>query len=103
MDFENYTESFRLKAEEWARANGEAERLEHMRHVILAELFNQMEGPIGEREHKARAHARYHEHILEMTQARTKANVAKGQMEFMRMRFEAWRTVNATRRAEMKL
>lgn len=103
MDFEEYTEQFRIKALKWANANGEAERLEHMRKVILGELVNQIGGPITKAEHEAHGHKHYVQHIRDMTHARTKANIAKGEMEFMRMRFEAWRTVNATRRAEMKL
>lgn len=103
MKYDEYAEQFRLKAEEWARLNGEAEKLEHMRKIVLSELVNQRTGAIGAREHEAQADPVYGVHIQKMTAARTTANIAKAQMEAMRMRFEAWRTVNATRRAEMKL
>ncbi|MGI9489056.1 MAG: hypothetical protein ACR2RF_24860 [Geminicoccaceae bacterium] len=100
---DEYAEQFRLKAEEWARFNGEADRLEHMRKIVLGELVNQIGGPIGKAEHEAHAHGKYQLHIGYMTEARTRANIAKAQMEAMRMRFEGWRTKNATRRAEMKV
>lgn len=103
MNFAEYTEQFRLAAVDWAEANGEADRLEHMRKVILGEIVNQIGGPIGKAEHEAHAHKDYVQHIADMTHARTKANVAKGKMESMRMRFDGWRTVNATKRAEMKV
>ena len=103
MKFDEYAEQFRLKAEEWARLNGEADRLEHMRKVKLGEIVNQIGGPIGKAEHQAHAHLDYKIHIEAMTAARTQANIARAQMDAMRLRFEAWRTVNATRRAEMKV
>lgn len=103
MNFAEYTEQFRLAAVAWAHANGEADRMEHMRKVILGELVNQISGPIGKAEHEANAHPNYIAHIEQMTAARTKANIAKAKMESMRMRFDGWRTVNATKRAEMKV
>ena len=101
MNFAEYAEHYRLASEEWAKLNGEAERLEHMRKVILGELVNQIGGPIGKAEHSAHAHASYIEHVNKMTEARTRANVARGKMEAMRLRFDGWRTANATKRAEM--
>ena len=103
MNLAEYAEEFRLKAEEWAKLNGEAERLDHMRKVVLGEIVNQIGGAIGKAEHQAHAHPSYIKHLNEMTEARTKANIAKAQMESMRMRFEGWRTLNATKRAQMNL
>jgi hypothetical protein len=96
------TERFRLAAEEWAARDGEACRLEEMKKIIFSELVNQSEASsVAAREHEAYANTVYRSHIDAMVTARSAANVAKAKMQSMQMKFEMWRTKNATRRAEI--
>ena len=95
-------EEWRLKAREWAELDGDARRLEKLEKIVFSEIVNQLDGSISSREHEARGHPNYRSHCLETVSARTKANVMKAELDGMEMKFEAWRTLNATKRAEMK-
>ena len=97
-------EKFRLQQIEWAKADGEARRLEKLEKIIFSELVNQSGAPsISAKEHWARAHKNYRMHCQQMTDARTQANILKGEISGMEMAFEKWRTQQATRRAEMNI
>tara|TARA_R100001082_G_C4237652_1_gene105945 strand:+ start:45 stop:395 length:351 start_codon:yes stop_codon:yes gene_type:complete len=92
------------KAVKAAELDGAARMLEKMERVLLSELVNQSgESSISKAEHWARRHERFKAHIVEMVEARTAANVAKAEWEATQMRFEAWRTQQATHRAEINL
>jgi hypothetical protein len=88
----------------WAELDGAASELEEMQKSILAEITNQWrEGKesIAGAEAKARASQQYIAHIKRMVAARTTANIAKATADAKKMGFEAWRTVESTKRAEM--
>lgn len=95
---------FEALAVQWAQEDGEARRLEKMEKIIFSELVNQSnETSAVKAEHWARDHRRYREHVNEMIGARTIANVTKAKLDAKEMRFEAWRTAQATKRAEINL
>ncbi len=104
MRFNDETaDSYYRKAKEWAEADGEARMMEKMEKIILSEIVNRCEGSVAKAEHEARASTRYKEHCTSMIQARTRATVLKAELQAMELAHERWRTVNATRRAEMKI
>jgi len=95
---------FEAVAVQWAKEDGEARRLEKMEKIVFSELVNQSnETSVAKAEHWARDHRRYRELVEQMIGARTIANVTKAKLDAKEMRFEAWRTSQATRRAEMNL
>ncbi len=97
-------QDFEDLAVEWATKDGEARRLEKMEKILFSELVNQSnEKAVSKAEHWARDHERYRNHVAEMIAARTEANVTKAKLDAKEMRFEAWRTAQATRRAEMQI
>ena len=93
----------RLERVKWSEAHGRACLLEEMRKVIKAELFNHFEGAATAREMQAYAHHKYREHIVEMTKARTEANILWAGVLKQEREFERWRTKESTKRAEMQL
>lgn len=98
------SEKFRLCALESARAESEADRLEGLLKITFAELVNQSNATsVAKAENEARASERYRTLWETLVHARTAANIAKAELESMRVRFEYWRTREATKRAEMKL
>ena len=103
MNSEQWLAKYESKAGEWVTKDGEARRLEKLEKVIFSEIVNQAEGPISKAEHAARGSEAYRKHVLEMVQARTDANAVKAELEGMDKKWETWRTLQATRRAEMKL
>ena len=101
MDPKAFPEQYRIKAQEWAVADGEARKLEKMEKIVFSEIVNQSEGSISSREHAARANAAYKQAVSDALGARTKANILKAELDGMEMAWQTWRTLNATRRAEM--
>ena len=104
MDIDKASDNALEKAVKAAELDGAARMLEEMKKILLSELVNQSEqSSISKAEHWARNQDRYREHIDEMVKARTAANIAKAEWEATQMRFEAWRTKQATHRAEINL
>lgn len=92
--------------EDAAEAENAADRAEALRKRVFAEVVNhatQGGTPVSKAEYAARADQRFVAADNEAIDARSAANIAKAKAEGLKLRFEAWRTRNATRRAEMNL
>jgi hypothetical protein len=99
----NLPERFRIAYVAWARADGNASRLEEMKKIIYAEIFNQSrDGTVADRENRALVHPTYAKHITMMVEARTQANVHKADWMALSHEIEMWRTMESTKRAEMQ-
>lgn len=99
-------EERRLLGVEWSKLDGEARRLDDMKGVILAECFNAHRrdaGSVKDAEMQAKADPRHVEAINKAAEARTAANIALSDTKAYELAFDYWRSVNSTRRAEMKL
>ncbi len=103
---DDLVEACNLARDEWVQLDGKARELEEIRKSIRAETSNQ-----GRRDglsataadSEAEAKWEYREHVQEMVNARTAANAKRAEVQGYELRWETWRTRNATRRAEMKL
>lgn len=92
--------------EEWADLDGKACSLEETRKVLLSQIaLTHIER--GETSAKAETRALadqvYVEHIDAMVCARTEANKARARLDAARAWFDAWRTQESTKRAEMHM
>ncbi len=97
-------EQYRILGEDWARQDGVAGGLEDMTKVILSELVNNSShSTLGRAEHDARGSLKYKNHLIQAREARTKANILRAHYKALDMKFEFWRSSNATKRAEMRL
>ena len=97
-------EAYRLKAEEWAKLDGAARRLEEMKKIVLHEIQQQSEAKtVAGKETAAYASPEYRRHVMEMVKARTEANICKASLDAMRLSADIWRTKESTKRAEMGL
>ena len=103
MKPDEFPEAFRLKATAFAHAEADAMRAEKKAKRIYSQLIISMSGSINQREHEARTMDAFVEAEEAAIDAATKANVLKGELESMRISWETWRSLNAQRRAEMKL
>ena len=91
IDINSALDNASKTALKFAQLDGEARMLEKFEKILLSELVNQAnESSIAKAEHFARRH-------------RTDANVAKAEWEAIQMKFESWRTLESTKRAEMNL
>lgn len=91
---------------EWANLKAAADLLEKTNKALLAQLTNKAraESPgISRREAQdlAEGSAEYAAHITKTVGLRRDANLARVKYEAAQVRFEAMRTVEATKRAEM--
>lgn len=93
-----------LQAAGEARAETEeyAERMKQVFSVLVVHYKGQGCG-VGEAEHQARASPKYKEIADKWVLANYEYRKTDATAEAKRLRFEAWRTANATERAKMNL
>jgi hypothetical protein len=99
-------ERLRLAMLDSARAGAEASRLDERRKIIRAQLVKKFraEGKaVGESEQLAMATEQYESAVNEHYLADLDAGLKKAEAEFMRIKWDTWRTRAANKRAEMKL
>lgn len=98
------SEQYRLAAKAWVDLDGAARLLEETKSAVLAQRQKGMgDMPAAHSEREVKASPEWHDFITKMVDARTAANLAKVRMEWTRMKFSEWISMDATRRAEMKL
>lgn len=98
------SEQFRLIAKKWVEADAAASILEETKSAILAQrMAEQGDMPVSRAEMAVKSSADWINYIVEMVEARKKASLLKAQLEYIRMRFSEQQSVEATKRAEMKL
>jgi hypothetical protein len=98
------SEQYRLAALEWVDLDSAARILESSKSAIVAQWVNDYgDMPISRAEAKVRASDDYLRLIEDIETARTKANKAKVQCEYLRMRFSEEIGRDANARAERRL
>lgn len=99
-------ELIRLELENAAQAHSDAERLDALRKRIFSQLVVSATAggtSVNKAEHMARADSRYVQAEDNALDAQTRANIAEAKADGLRLKWETWRTKNATRRAEMSI
>ena len=95
-----YSEHYRIRAVAYAEADGEALRLERLSKRVFSQIVTSGEGSIVAREHAARINPKYTSVEDAWVTASTRANVAKADMEAVKIAFEEFRSRSATARVE---
>jgi len=99
-------ERMRLAMQDSARKQSEASRLDERRKIIRAQLVKKFRADgkaVGESEQLAMATEQYETAVNEHYLADLEAGLAKAEADFLKIRWETWRTRAANKRAEMKL
>ena len=97
-------EQWRLASEKWVELDGAARLLEDSSKTVFSQIMTEWENiPVNKAEHKSRQDQRYVDIRKEANEMRTQANLAKVLADYMKMRFEMYRTSESSRRAEMSL
>jgi hypothetical protein len=89
-------------AEARATAEEQAERMKQVFSALVVHHRGEGKG-LGEAEHQARASDEYRAASDKWVVANYEYRRTDAKAESMRLRFEAWRTANATERAKMNL
>jgi hypothetical protein len=98
------SEQFRLIAKKWIDADAAASILEETKSAFLAQrMAEQGDVPVSRAEMAVKASQEWAEYVESMVNARKQAALLKAQLEYIRMQFTEQQSVEATRRAEMKL
>lgn len=98
------SEQFRITAKAWVDADAAANMLEETKTATLSQkMFALGEMPVSKAEMTVKASDEWAHYLKTMVDARSRANLLKVKMEYLRMRFQEWNSTTATRRAEMKL
>ena len=97
-------EKLRLAGEEWAHADAKASLLEETKKTLKAKLMLKATGSsVAKCEIEAEASEEYETHIKGMVAAREEALIAKVCYDSLKTKAELMRTMESTRRAEMRL
>ena len=98
----DYTEA----CDQYGQCLREHTKLEHMRHVVLAQLMKDAEArgfsSAAAQEREARADSQYEEHIDKLAEATGDLAVAKGEMLKREWLIRLWQTHQSTARAELQ-
>jgi hypothetical protein len=98
------SEQYRVVAKSWVDAEAAASLLEETKSAVLARMMlAQGDMPVSRAEMNVKASDEWREFIQKMVEAREKAAFLKVKMEYIRMRASEQQSIEATKRAEMKL
>ena len=98
------SEQFRLVAKQWVDADNAARMLEESKTAVLSQRMALLgDVPVSHAEREVKASQEWQDWIKGMVEARTRANLLKVQLEYVRMQFSEAQSFEATKRAEMKL
>jgi len=98
------SERYRLVAKKWVDTDAAANILEETKSAFLAKRMAALgDMPVSRAEMAVKASDEWTDYVSKMVKAREAATLLKVQLEFIRMQFMEWQSLNATRRAEMKL
>ena len=102
------SEQFRIVAKKWVEADKAASLMEETKSSVLSEMINSVisyniDMPYNKAELSAKSNPEYKEFISTMVEFRSKANLLKVQMEYLRMKFQEWSSHEANARAEKRL
>ena len=103
------SEQFRIVARQWVDANAAADLLEETKTANFSQLImKEIEGsnehmPYNRAEATVKGSAEWMDYLTEMVEARKRANLCKVKMEWIRMKFSEWQSLNANARQERNL
>lgn len=98
------SEQFRLKAMEWAELDSAARMLEEGKTTYLAQqkaLLGDI--PDSHAEKQVKASQPWADYIKTMVRAKTAANKARVDVDYLKMRFQEWQSAEANARSERKM
>lgn len=98
------SEQYRLVSKDWVDKDAAANLLEETKSAFLSQRMAALgDMAVSKAELIVKASPEWNDFITKMVNARTAANLAKVEMEWIRLRFHEWQSESANRRAEMRL
>lgn len=104
MDDVPISEQYRIVAKAWVDADAAASLLEETKSAVLARMMSEQgDVPVSRAEMNVKASDDWKTFVTQMVEARKQASLLKVKLEYVRMRFYEWQSIEASKRAEMKL
>jgi hypothetical protein len=101
---ESWSEKYRIAAKNWVELDAAANLLEETKSANLSQMMlSNNADSVSKAEMLAKASPRWTEYVSGMVEARRKANKAKVELEWIRMKFSEQQSSEATARAERRL
>jgi hypothetical protein len=102
------SEQWHRAARDWVEAEDAAQLLEETKSSVFSEMVNKVkEGEPGMAHNAAeslvKASSEWRDYVKQIVKARTKANYAKVERDYMRMRFSEWVSEDANHRQGARL
>ena len=103
-DNRSWADQFRAQGEKWSDLESAASLLENMKSVVMAQKQSALgDIPVSHAEKTVKASAEGEEYVRSCEEARHQANLAKIELEYMRMKFQEWSSDQANQRQELKM
>ena len=104
MSNQPISEEYRIVAKQWVDAEAAASMLEDTKSAVLSQMMLKLgDMPVSKAEMQVKASDEWGDFIHKMVEARKKANLLKVQLEYIRMRSSEWQSMEASKRAEMRM
>jgi hypothetical protein len=102
------SEQFRITAKAWVEADKAASLMEECKSVVFSEMMSKLTGedlslPVNRAEILVKGSQDYKDFVTTMVELRSKANLLKAQLEFIRMQHSEQQSSEATARSERRL
>lgn len=104
MDNRPWSEQWYDTAKQWAELEAAASLLEESKSAVMAQRQSMLgDIPVNRAEQIVKASPEWEEHLIAISDARKAANLAKVEMEYLRMKFMEWNNTEANHRAGTRL
>ena len=98
------SEEYRIVAKQWVDAEAAASMLEDTKSAVLSQMMLKLgDMAVSKAEMQVKASDEWGDFIHKMVEARKRANLLKVQLEYIRMRSSEWQSLEASKRAEMRM
>lgn len=99
-----WSEIFKQAADDWADKEAAAQLLEDTKSAVMAQRQAELgDIPVNKAEQTVKASVGWYNHVEKVVEARKAANMAKVNLEYIRMKFTEWNNTEANHRAEARL
>lgn len=104
MSNEPLSTQWAKKYQEWVNLDAAARMMEEMKTTTLNQHMAKLgDIPVAHAERQVKASSEWQDYIEKMVNTRTEANLAKGRLEFLKMRFSEWQSNAADERVRAKV
>lgn len=102
---ESWADKYRRFGEDWADKEGAAQLLEDCKSSVMAQRQVALGGdmPVNRAEQTVKASPEWVEYITNTVNARKAANLAKVQLEALKMQYNEWNNAEANARTEKRM